>query len=380
QRIVAAKERRPEMRVVLIDPRRTITADFADLHLAIKSDGDVALFLGLLSHLNQSGAIDQHYVDAHVNGLKAALNAAGALSLEAVAIETGLSPSDIETFYNWFSKTEKTVTVYSQGVNQSQSGTDKVNAIINCHLATGRIGKPGSGPFSVTGQPNAMGGREVGGLANMLAAHMEIESDKHRNIVQGFWHAPRIAQKPGLKAVDLFKAVGDGRIKALWIMSTNPVVSMPDATAVEAAIKACPFVVVSDVLAETDTARHADVKLPATAWGEKNGTVTNSERRISRQRAFLEAPGTARPDWWHMAEVAKRMGFVNAFSWTTPAEIFAEHAALSGLENNGSRDFDISAYGGISGQHYENLEPFQWPQVTGEPTKETRFFAGGNFF
>ncbi len=380
QRISAAKEMRPEMRVVLIDPRRTMTADLADLHLAIKNDGDVALFLGLINDLKHTNAFDQNYVDAHVNGMAAALQAANGFDIEAVAKQTGLSATDIGTFYSWFAATTKTVTVYSQGVNQSQSGTDKVNAIINCHLATGRIGKPGMGPLSVTGQPNAMGGREVGGLANTLAAHMDIENASHRQIVQDFWQSPLIAQKPGLKAVDMFKAVGDGRIKALWIMSTNPVVSMPDSGAVEAAIKACPFVVVSDVMSQTDTIRHAHVKLPATAWGEKNGTVTNSERRISRQRAFLLTPGEAKPDWWQLAEVGKRMGFGAAFHWASPAEIFGEHAALSGNENDGSRDFDISAYAGITEDAYQGLTPFQWPQAAGQAPQDTRFFANGNYF
>src|SRR6185437_7746341 len=242
---------------------------------------------------------------------------------------------------------EKTVTVYSQGVNQSLSGTDKVNAIINCHLATGRIGKPGMGPFSVTGQPNAMGGREVGGLANTLAAHMDIENPEHRARVQRFWQSPTIATKPGLKAVDMFRAVGDGSIKALWIMATNPVVSMPDADRVEAAIRGCPFVVVSDVVAETDTLRHAHAKLPAAAWGERDGTVTNSERCISRQRPFLPPPGEARADWRIISDVAKRMGYAEAFDYSSPAEIFAEHAALSVFDNGGDRDFDIGACAGI---------------------------------
>ncbi|RVD36570.1 nitrate reductase, partial [Mesorhizobium sp. M8A.F.Ca.ET.023.02.2.1] len=287
---------------------------------------------------------DRAYITAHTSGFGQALFAASALDLAGVAAATGLSEDELGRFYSLFARTEKTVTVYSQGVNQSSQGTDKVNAIINCHLATGRIGKPGAGPFSVTGQPNAMGGREVGGMANMLAAHMEIENLEHRERVRRFWKTPEIAGKPGLKAVEMFKAVADGRVKALWIMATNPVDSMPDAGAVEAAIKACPFVVVSDVLAETDTVRHAHVRLPATAWGEKDGTVTNSERRISRQRAFLPAPGEARPDWWIIAEVARRMGFDDAFAHETPAEIFAEHAALSGFENDGARDFDIGAY------------------------------------
>ncbi|MCV3206092.1 molybdopterin-dependent oxidoreductase [Mesorhizobium sp. YC-39] len=361
QRIAAAREKRPEMKIVLVDPRRTMTSDIADLHLAIAPDGDVALFTGLLAYLGQHNALDRAYITAHTTGFGQALFAASKLDLAGIAAATGLSEDELDRFYSLFAATAKTVTVYSQGVNQSSSGTDKVNAIINCHLATGRVGKPGAGPFSVTGQPNAMGGREVGGMANMLAAHMEIENPEHRERVQRFWHAPTIAEKSGLKAVDMFRAVADGRIKALWIMATNPVDSMPDADAVEAAIKACPFVVVSDVLAETDTVRHAHVRLPAAAWGEKDGTVTNSERRVSRQRAFLATPGEARPDWWIVAEVARRMGFGEAFTHATPAEIFAEHAVLSGFENDGARDFDIGAYAGVDAEGYDALAPFQWP-------------------
>ncbi|RWD01910.1 MAG: nitrate reductase [Mesorhizobium sp.] len=361
QRIAAAREKRPGMKIVLVDPRRTMTADIADQHLAIAPDGDTALFSGVLAHLAKNDALDRAYIAEHTSGFEETLAAIASLDLAGIATATGLSEDELSHFYALFAATEKTVTVYSQGVNQSSQGTDKVNAIINCHLATGRIGKPGAGPFSVTGQPNAMGGREVGGLANMLAAHMEIENPAHRARVRRFWNAPAMAANPGLKAVDMFRAVADGRVKALWIMATNPVDSMPDADAVEAAIKACPFVVVSDVLASTDTVRHAHVSLPATAWGEKDGTVTNSERRISRQRAFLPAPGEARPDWWIVAEVAKRMGFAEAFAHAGPGEIFAEHAALSGYENDGARDFDIGAYAGINAEGYEDLAPFQWP-------------------
>ncbi|BCH07926.1 nitrate reductase [Mesorhizobium sp. 131-3-5] len=384
QRIAAAREKRPEMKIVLVDPRRTMTSDIADMHLAIAPDGDVALFTGLLAWLGQHNALDRAYITAHTTGFGQALFAASALDLAGVAAATGLSEDELGGFYSLFAATAKTVTVYSQGVNQSSSGTDKVNAIINCHLATGRIGKPGAGPFSVTGQPNAMGGREVGGMANMLAAHMEIENPEHRDRVQRFWNAPGIAQKPGLKAVEMFQGVADGRIKALWVMATNPVDSMPDADAVEAAIKACPFVVVSDVLASTDTVRHAHVRLPAAAWGEKDGTVTNSERRISRQRSFLSAPGEAKPDWWIIAEVARRMGFGEAFAHETPAEIFGEHAALSGFENDGGRDFDIGAYAGIDAEGYARLAPFQWPAPSpgGGTTEQhpTRFFANGHFY
>lgn len=269
QRLAAAKAARPEMKVVVIDPRRTMSADIADMHLAIRPDGDVALFTGLLAHLSGSPAVDHAFVEDHTVGFDAAMQAATEYSLPDIAEATGLTIAELIPFYELFERTEKTVTCYSQGVNQSQSGTDKVNAIINCHLATGRIGRPGMGPFSLTGQPNAMGGREVGGLANMLAAHMAIESAGDRDRVRRFWASPSIAEKSGLKAVDMFRAVADGRIKALWIMATNPVVSMPDAGAVEAAIKACPFVAVSDIMAKTDTARYAHVLLPSLGWGKK---------------------------------------------------------------------------------------------------------------
>ena len=315
-----------------------------------------------------------------MTGLDAALAAASTLTLDAIADATGLGVEQIARFYRLFADTEKVVTVFSQGANQSVCGTDKVNAIINCHLATGRIGKPGMGPFSVTGQPNAMGGREVGGLANMLAAHMEIENPIHRDRVRRFWRSPRIAARPGLKAVDMFRAVEDGRIKALWVMATNPVDSMPDAGSVEQALRDCPFLVVSDIVRDTDTVRHAHVRLPAAAWGEKDGTITNSERRISRQRSFLPLPGASRPDWWIVCEVAKRMGFARAFSYRSPAEIFAEHAALSSFENDGSRDFDIGAFAGIDRRSFDRMQPFQWPRPRPNAPGETRFFASGGFY
>ncbi|MPR13848.1 molybdopterin-dependent oxidoreductase, partial [Microvirga tunisiensis] len=260
---------------------------------------------------------------------------------------TRLPAEQLREFYTLWSRSERVVTAYSQGVNQSVVGTDKVNAIINCHLFTGRIGRPGMGPFSLTGQPNAMGGREVGGLANMLAAHLDINSPNHRELVQTFWGSPGIAERPGLKAVELFRAVGDGRVKAIWIMGTNPADSLPDADAVQDALRSCPFVVVSDVT-RTDTTRHAHVLLPAAGWAEKSGTVTNSERRISRQRSFLKAPGEARPDWRIICDVAARMGFAEAFDYRSPAEIFREHAALSGIANDGTRDFDIGACAELS--------------------------------
>jgi len=373
QRIAAAKAKRPDIRVVLIDPRRTATADIADLHLPVQSDGDSAVFVGLLTHLAQHGITAPDFVADHTSGLDETLLVAEDWPIARVASVTGLSEKSIELFYGWFAKTERTVTVYSQGVNQSASGTDKVNAIINCHLLTGRIGRPGMGPFSVTGQPNAMGGREVGALANILAAHMDFTPEAIDRVGR-FWGSTNVATQPGLKAVDLFAAMARGEIKAVWIMATNPVDSMPEADTVRAALQACPFVVVSDISDHTDTGLTAHVRLPAAGWGEKDGTVTNSERRISRQRPFLVLPGEARPDWWIIKEVAKRMGFAHAFEYRTPAEIFAEHVALSGFENHGDRDFDLS---GLSGADYDTLLPTQWP-VRNKPS--ARVFGNGRFF
>ncbi|ARE40373.1 Assimilatory nitrate reductase large subunit [Rhodovulum sp. P5] len=374
QRIVAAKKARPGMRVVNIDPRRTATCDIADLHLPIAPGGDVALFNGLLARIVEQGAVDEAYVKAHVDGFDAALEAASDADLSA----TGLSPDDLRRFYDLWVRTEKVVTVYSQGVNQSSAGTDKVNAILNCHLATGRIGRRGMGPFSVTGQPNAMGGREVGGLANMLACHLDIENAEHRAAVRAFWDAPAMPEAPGLKAVDMFRAVADGRIKALWIIHTNPAVSMPEADAVRDAIAGCDFVVVSDITAATDTARLADVVLPAAAWGEKDGTVTNSERCISRQRRFLPAPGAARPDWQILCDVAARMGWAQAFDYRGPAEIFREYAALSGIAGRFGRDFDISGLAGLGDRAYDDMAPTTWP--VSDTRQGGRFFAGGGFY
>jgi len=369
QRLLAARERRGTQ-IVVIDPRRTATAEAADLHLPIEPDTDVALFNGLLSHLAAGGHLDRAFVDAHTEGASSALVAAGSPDPAAIACDTGLDQETVRRFFALFAETERVVTVYSQGVNQSTSGTDKVNAITNCHLITGRIGREGMGPLSATGQPNAMGGREVGGLANMLAAHMDLQSAADRALVQGFWGSPGIADRPGLKAVDLFRAVDDGRIKAIWIMATNPVDSLPDADAVKQALGRCPLVVVSDVVARTDTTAWAHVLLPAAAWGEKSGTVTNSERRISRQRAFLDLPGEARPDWWIMAEVARRMGHGDAFAYDGPADIFREHARLSGHGNAGARAFDIGAWGEADAAAYEAMAPFQWPAPLRDPAAE----------
>lgn len=371
QRLIAARKSRGT-RIVVIDPRRTASCDMADRHLALAPGSDVALFNRLLVEIARAGATDPGFLDRTV-GLEDALAAAGA---DDTAV-TGLDEAEIAAFCAEWIDTERVVTIYSQGVNQSSSGTDKVNAILNCHLATGRIGKPGCGPFSVTGQPNAMGGREVGGLANMLACHLDLTNSDHRSAVKDFWGAPHMPIGPGLKAVDLFRAVGAGQIKALWIIHTNPAVTLPEADAVRAAIAACPFVAVSDVTAATDTARLADVLLPAAAWAEKSGTVTNSDRTISRQRAVLPVPGLARPDWAIMADVARRMGFGEAFEYPSEAAIFREYAALSGIAGGLGRTFDISALAEISDAEYATLEPARWPRSA--TRQGGRFFGDGAF-
>ncbi|KND55906.1 Assimilatory nitrate reductase large subunit [Candidatus Paraburkholderia kirkii] len=382
QRIVKAKEKRPEMKIVVIDPRHTATCEMADLHLPLRPGSDVRLFNGLLAFLAEHGATDAAFVDAHTSGFDAALVAAGPSDLVEAAKACRLDQHDLMAFYRLFARTERVVTVYAQGVNQSSAGTDKVNSIINCHLLTGRIGKPGMGPFSFTGQPNAMGGREVGGLANTLAAHLELGDPLHGEIVQAFWNSPAIAGRAGLKAVELFDAIEAGRVKAVWIMGTNPVVSLPDGDRVKRALAKCELVVTSDIVEKTDTNAFADVLLPALGWGEKDGTVTNSERRISRQCAFIPAPGKARADWRIICDVARRMGF-DGFEFAGPHEIFDEHARLSAYRNDAAagvhRAFDIGGLSGMSRAQYDALQPVQWPLPASTEKGVARLFGDGCF-
>ncbi|OYX70230.1 MAG: nitrate reductase [Rhizobiales bacterium 32-66-11] len=381
RRMVAARAARGT-KLVVIDPRRTATAEEADLFLPIAHGSDAALFSGLLVHLADAGALDPAFISAHTENFAETLTQARAATpdLAATAAATGLVAEEVAAFFALFRDTHRTVTCYSQGVNQSAVGTDKVNAILNCHLATGRIGKPGMGPFSLTGQPNAMGGREVGGLANQLAAHMGF-SPAEVDRVRRFWDAPAIAAAEGHKAVQMFDAIARGEIKALWVMGTNPAVSLPQAREVRAALGMLDLFVLSENVVGNDTAACAPhVLLPAAAWGEKDGTVTNSERRISRQRPFLPLPGAVRPDWWALAQVAARLGHGAAFAWQGPADIFREHAALSGFENQGTRDFDISGLATLSDAAYESLAPVQWPVSAEAREGRARLFAEGGFF
>ncbi len=400
QRLKQARIDNPLLRIVVIDPRVTDSCEIADLYLGVRPGSDARLFNGLLAYMAERGRMDRLYLEAHTQGFDAALKAAKVddCSLAAIARDCDVDVERLETFYYWFTTQLHVVTLFSQGINQSTSGTDKGNAIINCHLAGGKLGLPGAGPFSITGQPNAMGGREVGGLANQLAAHMDYDTPGARTLVSEFWQAPNLPEGPGHKAVEMFAALGRGEIQALWVMATNPAVSLPDSEAVRSALARCPLVIVSDCVSDSDTLAYADVILPASSWSEKDGTVTNSERRISRQRGLLVPPGEARHDWWQLAEVGKRMGYEQAFSYAGPHAIFREHARLSGYRNATPRAkagkrmsdelpcvkrlFNISPLAELGRQGYDDLIPIQWPvyrNAQGDLVGTRRLFEDATF-
>ncbi len=390
QRLRAAKQANPALKVIVIDPRYTDTCEIADIHLALESGSDVALFNGLLGYLDDNDKLDADYIENHTQGFTESIRSATQYRYtesgwgdKSVPELTGLTEQQLKQFYSLFASNEKVLTIYSQGVNQSTQGCDKVNAIINCHLATGKIGKPGMGPFSVTGQPNAMGGREVGGLANTLAAHFEFGDPQSHQTVSEFWQTDSLATHAGLKAIDLFDAMNEGKIKAVWIMATNPVVSLPDSEKIKAALEKCPFVVVSDCIADTETTRLADVVLPAQGWSEKSGTVTNSERRISRQRRILPSPGEAKPDWWILKEVAQKMGFKEQFEFRHEGEIFKEYCEMTALDNETGKARDLCLIGltQLDEKGYGELTPQQWPVLEYQPEIiEQRMFTNGEFF
>ncbi|AXR08514.1 nitrate reductase [Salinimonas sediminis] len=379
QRMSRARLKNPAMKVVVIDPRATETADLATLHLPLKPGTDAYLFNGLLHYLFTNDLLDERFISEHTNGFNEALASARDWNPDSVAKVCNLSLAQVNQFYRLFGKSQSAITFFSMGINQSNSGVDKANAIINCHLASGKIGAPGSGPFSITGQPNAMGGREVGGLANMLAAHMDIENPAHREAVQTYWQSPTLCTKPGLKAVDMFSQMAAGKIKFVWIMATNPVVSMPDRRQVEKALQQCEMVVVSDMVSSNDTLAYADIALPATGWSEKNGTVTNSERRISRQRGIMPPPGEARHDWQALCNVAAKLGYGDRFDYNHVSEIFAEHAGLSAYKNNGQRLFNLAGLSSLNRAQYDRLAPIQWPLGQGDAAGSPRLFGNRQF-
>ena len=378
QRIERAKKINPAMKVVVIDPRKTATCELADNFIQLKPGTDAAFFNGLLNYLNENGGLDTDYIADNTEGFTETLTQACSWSLTKVAEFCQVSESELAAVYQLFCESNKAVTFYSMGINQSSSGVDKCQSIINCHLASGKIGKAGCGPFSITGQPNAMGGREVGGLANQLAAHMDIDNPQHQNTVQRFWQSPSMATKQGAKAVEMFDKIASGEIKAVWIMATNPMVSLPDRDKVAAALKKCQLVVVSDCVEENDTLAFADVKLPATPWLEKNGTVTNSERRISRQRNAVMPAGQAKHDWKIIRDVAQAMGF-DGFDFNDVSDVFKEHAQLTSFENNGQRLLDLSGLSQLSAKEYHELAPIQWPVNEQYPQGCDRVYADGKF-
>jgi len=289
----------------------------------------------------------------------------------------GVKAEDIVTAARWFGQAAAALSLYCQGLNQSAHGTDNNAAIIHLHLATGKIGKPGSGPFSLTGQPNAMGGREVGGMANLLSAHRDLADAGHRAEVARLWGVAEVPARPGLTAVELFEAVHRGEIKALWIACTNPAQSLPDLTRVHQALAKCPFVVVQEVSADTETAAFADLLLPAAGWGEKEGTVTNSERRITRVKAAVPPPGEARADWRIVVDFARRLesrlpvSETTLFPYENAEQIFNEHRA-----STVGRDLDI---GGMSYALLEASGPQQWPFRAGATAGSPRLYGDGVF-
>ncbi len=408
RRIEDAKRANPAQKMVVVDVRRTDTAESADLFLQIQPGTDVMLFNGMLHLMLWEGWVDRAYIDAHTNGFDDLKATVRDYTPDAVAATCGIRKDDLAQATKLFAQSPATLSLYCQGLNQSSSGTANNAALINLHLATGQIGKPGAGPFSLTGQPNAMGGREVGGLANLLTAHRDLADPAHRAEVAALWGVPSVPEKPGKTAVEMFQAAADGEIKALWITCTNPAQSMPDQATVRRALERAEIVVVQEAFATTATCAYADLLLPATTWGEKEGTVTNSERRISRVRAAVSPPGATengpRHDWAIAVDFAQRLeklGFgvrskfrtapstetnqvernlaltpiplqpeATLFPYPTPESVWNEHR-----ESTRGRDLDIT------GMSYARLEatPLQWPMREGETTGKVRLYEDGIF-
>jgi assimilatory nitrate reductase catalytic subunit len=377
RRLEEAKSRRPQMKVIVIDPRRTDTCDLADLHLPILPGTDVALFHGILHLLLWEDWIDRDFIKDHTEGLPDLKKLVRDYTPQMVSQLCGISVEQLQQCAEWVGTSPSFLSLWCMGLNQSTAGSAKNSALINLHLATGQIGRPGAGPFSLTGQPNAMGGRETGSLSNLLPGHRDAANPEHRADVAAYWGVDQLPEKPGLTAIELFEQVGNGKIKALWIACTNPAQSLPDQTAVRAALEACPFVVLQEAFRTTETARFADLLLPAASWGEKDGTVTNSERRISHVRRAIVAPGEARPDWAITVDFAQRLEkhlrleATSLFAFETSAQVFDEYKQLTR-----GRDLDLS---GISHGLIDKIGPQQWPFPTGSSAGTARLYLDGIF-
>ena len=379
RRIEDAKAKNPAMKIIVVDPRKTVTAEAADLHLAIKPGTDIGLYNAMLNVMIHERLLDEEYIEAHTEGFEALRKTVTGYTPSAIAKTCGIKVDDLGEAARLFAGSRATLSLYCQGLNQSAEGTHKNSALINLHLATGQIGKQGTGPFSLTGQPNAMGGREVGGMANLLSAHRDLANPEHRKEVAKFWGVDDVPTKPGKTAVEIFDAIGTGEIKAVWIACTNPAQSMPDAGKVRHALEKCEFVVLQEAFSNTDTAQYADLLLPATTWGEKSGTVTNSERRISAVLSAVKAPGQTRHDWQIATAFAHVLGeklgrgaaAKRLFPYTSSENVFDEHR-----ETTRGRDLDIT---GLSYAMLQERGPQQWPLPEGELEGKARLYADGVF-
>lgn len=376
RRLEAAKAANPAQKLIVIDPRRTETAELADLHLALQPGTDAALFHALLHACIWQGAVAEDFVREHTEGFEALKALVREWPPARAAQVCGLNEADIWKAASWFATSPASLSLWCMGLNQSSSGTAKNSALINLHLATAQIGKPGAGPFSLTGQPNAMGGREAGGMATLLPGHRDPALPEHRAEVGAIWglQADEALPGPGHSAVAMFEAAARGEIKALWIVCTNPAQSLPDQALVREALSRCELVILQEAFANTATAAYAHLQLPAATWGEKEGTVTNSERRISRVRAAVPPPGEARADWQIAREIALRLesalrpGLPSLFATDSAEALWNEHR-----EATRGRDLDIT---GLSYALLENEGPQQWPYIDG-PTP--RLYADGRF-
>ncbi len=376
RRIEDARAANPALKIIVVDQRRSETAEIADLHLALKPGTDIALYNGLLHVLLAENLVDRDFIAAHTEGFAALEETVAAYTPAAAADICGLAADDIVRAARWFGGAPAALSLYCQGLNQSAHGTHNNAAIIHLHLATGQIGKPGAGPFSLTGQPNAMGGREGGGLSNLLPAHRDMANPEHRAEIARLWGVPFVPDKPGKPAIDLFAALKRGEIKAVWIACTNPAQSLPDQGEVRAALRAAELVVLQEAYRNTDTADFADIMLPATSWGEKEGTVTNSERRITHVVPAVAGPGEARHDWEIVVDFAHRLGrkldmpqAEKLFPYTRAEEIFNEHR-----ETTRGRDLDIT---GLSYALLDTAGPQQWPFPAGAVSGKQRLYGDG---
>jgi assimilatory nitrate reductase catalytic subunit len=365
------------MRIIVIDPRRTDTAREADLHLAIAPGTDVALFNGLLHLCLWDDRVASDFIEAHTEGWAELKRLVRDYTPRFVANTCGISEEDLSTAARWFGEARAALSIYCQGLNQSASGTAKNAALINLHLATAQIGRPGAGPFSLTGQPNAMGGREVGGMANLLSGHRDLNNATHRAEVAALWGIADVPATRGKTAVELFEAIAAGTIKAVWIACTNPLQSMPEQALVHAALAKAELVVLQESFASSATAAYADVLLPAATWGEKSGSVTNSERRISLVRQAVAAPGEARDDWAIVCDFARRLASriaperATMLDYANAESIWNEHR-----DTTRGRDLDIT---GLSYAILDASGPQLWPFPTGASEGKKRLYEDGIF-